>query len=82
MLVTAPINKYSLELAGRGHDGHTEMLMEMSGAEWSLTVFLLERMKVAFYSRHLSLARRHRRHHRRGLCRQLERLARSRPRSG
>jgi len=75
VLVTAPINKYSLELAGRGHDGHTELLMEMSGADWSLTVFLLERMKVAFYSRHLSLRDAIDAITADGLCRQLERLA-------
>lgn len=56
VLVTAPINKYSLELAGRGHEGHTEMLMDMTGSPWSMTVFLLDAMRVAFFSRHLSLA--------------------------
>ena len=82
VLVTAPINKYALELAGRGHDGHTELLMEMSGAEWSLTVFLLERMRVAFYSRHLSLRDAIDAITADGLCRQLERLASVAPELG
>lgn len=74
LLVTAPINKYALELAGRGHDGHTELLMDMSSAEWSMTVFLLQRMKVAFYSRHLSLRDAINAITAEGLCQQLERF--------
>ena len=82
LLVTAPINKYALELAGRGHDGHTELLMQMCGVEWSMTVFLLERMKVAFYSRHLSLRDAIDAITPEGLCTQLERFAISAPALG
>jgi 4-hydroxythreonine-4-phosphate dehydrogenase len=74
-LVTAPINKYSLELAGRGHEGHTEMLMEMTGSPWSMTVFLLDSMRVAFYSRHLSLAHAIDAIDAAEICRQLVRLS-------
>ncbi len=75
MLVTAPINKYSLELAGRGHEGHTEMLMEMTGSPWSMTVFLLDSMRVAFFSRHLSLAQAITAINAEAICEQLVRLA-------
>ena len=54
-LVTAPINKLALQLAGRGHEGHTEILQELTGSPWSLTVFVLDRLRVVFFSRHLSL---------------------------
>jgi 4-phospho-D-threonate 3-dehydrogenase / 4-phospho-D-erythronate 3-dehydrogenase len=55
VLVTAPINKVALNAAGRGHQGHTELLQEMSGAEWSQTLFMLDRLRILFYSRHVSL---------------------------
>jgi 4-phospho-D-threonate 3-dehydrogenase / 4-phospho-D-erythronate 3-dehydrogenase len=54
-LVTAPINKYALELAGRGHDGHTEILMHLTDSQWSQTLFLLGDLRSLFFSRHLSL---------------------------
>ena len=82
VLVTAPINKYSLELAGRGHEGHTEMLMEMTGSPWSMTVFLLDAMRVAFFSRHLSLAQAIAAINAEEICEQLVRLASSAPTLG
>jgi 4-hydroxythreonine-4-phosphate dehydrogenase len=82
VLVTAPINKYSLELAGRGHEGHTEMLMEMTGSPWSMTVFLLDSMRVAFFSRHLSLAQAIAAIDAEAICEQLVRLASSAPTLG
>lgn len=82
VLVTAPINKYSLELAGRGHEGHTEMLMEMTGSPWSMTVFLLDRMRVAFFSRHLSLAQAIAAIDAAAICTQLLRLVSAAPRLG
>jgi 4-phospho-D-threonate 3-dehydrogenase / 4-phospho-D-erythronate 3-dehydrogenase len=54
-LVTAPINKVSLDLAGRGHDGHTEILQRLTGSSWSQTLFVLGDLRVLFYTRHLSL---------------------------
>jgi 4-phospho-D-threonate 3-dehydrogenase / 4-phospho-D-erythronate 3-dehydrogenase len=54
-LVTAPLNKQALELAGHGHDGHTEILQRLTGSAWSLTLFVLPDLRVLFYSRHLSL---------------------------
>jgi len=79
VLVTGPINKYSLELAGRGHEGHTEMLMEMTGSPWSMTVFLLDALRVAFFSRHLSLAQAIAAIRAEAICEQLVRLAGSAP---
>jgi len=54
-LVTAPIHKVALDLAGHGHEGHTEMLQRMTGSAWSQTLFVLDELRVLFYSRHLSL---------------------------
>lgn len=55
VLVTAPINKYAFSLAGLGHEGHTELLARLTGAPWSLTLFLVENVRVLFLSRHISL---------------------------
>jgi 4-hydroxythreonine-4-phosphate dehydrogenase len=79
VLVTAPINKYSLQLAGRGHEGHTELLMEMTGSPWSLTVFVLDRLRVAYFSRHLSLRDAIDAITAPAVCLQLERLAAAAP---
>jgi 4-phospho-D-threonate 3-dehydrogenase / 4-phospho-D-erythronate 3-dehydrogenase len=55
-LVTAPLHKYALQLAGRGHEGHTEILQRMTASEWSLTMFVLGRIRTVFLTRHVSLA--------------------------
>lgn len=55
VLATAPINKYALSLAGLGHEGHTERLARLTGSPWSLTLFLVENIRVLFLTRHLSL---------------------------
>lgn len=54
-LVTAPINKQALEMAGLGHTGHTEILQRMTASPWSLTMFVVEQLRALFLSRHLSL---------------------------
>jgi 4-hydroxythreonine-4-phosphate dehydrogenase len=54
-LVTAPLNKQALELAGHGHEGHTEILQRLTDSAWSQTLFVLSDLRVLFYSRHLSL---------------------------
>jgi 4-hydroxythreonine-4-phosphate dehydrogenase len=56
-LVTAPLSKYALEQAGLGHEGHTEILQSMTGSDWSLTMFVLDRLRTVFLSRHVSLSR-------------------------
>jgi len=55
VLVTAPINKQALEAANLGHQGHTEMLQELTGSSWSQTLFTGGGLTVLFYSRHISL---------------------------
>jgi len=54
-LVTAPINKLALQMAGLGHLGHTELLAELTNSPWALTLFTVEELRVLFLTRHLSL---------------------------
>lgn len=54
-LVTAPINKLAFQMAGLGHQGHTELLAELTGSPWSLTYFTVDQLRVLFLTRHLSL---------------------------
>jgi 4-phospho-D-threonate 3-dehydrogenase / 4-phospho-D-erythronate 3-dehydrogenase len=56
-LVTAPINKVALKLAGLGHQGHTELLAELTSSPWSLTYFTVRDLRVLFLTRHLSLSK-------------------------
>lgn len=55
VLVTAPINKISINLAGLKTVGHTEMLAELTNTEDPLTMFKLDNMNIFFLSRHVSL---------------------------
>jgi 4-phospho-D-threonate 3-dehydrogenase / 4-phospho-D-erythronate 3-dehydrogenase len=55
VMVTAPINKKSLSLAGWSKGGHTEFLKELTGARSVETVFCLQDLVVFFLTRHLSL---------------------------
>jgi 4-hydroxythreonine-4-phosphate dehydrogenase len=54
-LVTCPINKASLKMAGYEKQGHTELLAELAGVSSVETVFCVERLKIFFLSRHVSL---------------------------
>lgn len=54
-MATTPINKEALRAAGEPYIGHTEMLAEMSGADKSYTMFLVDDLRILFHSRHLSL---------------------------
>ena len=54
-LVTCPINKESLKLAGYGGFGHTELLAQLAGADRVETVFCIENLKIFFLTRHLPL---------------------------
>ncbi len=56
VMVTAPINKQSLALAGWRGGGHTELLKELTAVDEVETVFCLEKLKVFFLTRHMSLA--------------------------
>lgn len=54
-LVTAPINKEALKLAGFGWPGHTEMLADLSGASEVRMLLLTDRLKVVHVTTHRSL---------------------------
>jgi 4-hydroxythreonine-4-phosphate dehydrogenase len=54
-VVTCPINKASLKKAGYEKQGHTELLAELVGVTSVETVFSLDRLKIFFLSRHVSL---------------------------
>lgn len=55
-IATTPINKEALKAGGFHYIGHTEMLAEMTNIEKSYTMFMVDRLKILFHSRHLSLA--------------------------
>ncbi|MEA4880695.1 MAG: 4-hydroxythreonine-4-phosphate dehydrogenase PdxA [Synergistaceae bacterium] len=54
-IATTPINKEALRAARAPWIGHTEMLADMSGAARSYTMFLVDKLRILFHSRHLSL---------------------------
>ncbi|HEV7247137.1 MAG TPA: 4-hydroxythreonine-4-phosphate dehydrogenase PdxA [Shinella sp.] len=54
-IVTAPINKEALNLAGHHYDGHTGMLRSLTGAEAAYMLLASERLKVIHVSTHVSL---------------------------
>jgi len=54
-LVTCPINKQSIRLAGLQNVGHTEILRQWSKAQEVETVFCLLNLRVFFLSRHMGL---------------------------
>jgi 4-hydroxythreonine-4-phosphate dehydrogenase len=55
-LVTAPVNKSAIRLAGyRGFEGHTEYLAGKSGAKGFAMMFVGPRLKIALATRHVAL---------------------------
>ena len=54
-IATTPLNKEALRAARAPWIGHTEMLADMSGAARSYTMFLVDKLRILFHSRHLSL---------------------------
>jgi len=54
-IVTAPINKEALNLAGHHYDGHTGMLRSLTGARAAYMLLASERLKVIHVSTHVSL---------------------------
>ncbi len=54
-IVTAPVDKRSLRLAGVESIGHTEILARAFGVTDPLTLFVTRELRIFFYSRHLSL---------------------------
>jgi 4-phospho-D-threonate 3-dehydrogenase / 4-phospho-D-erythronate 3-dehydrogenase len=54
-LVTAPINKEALKLAGFGWPGHTEMLADLAGVPEVRMLLVTEQLKVVHVTTHRSL---------------------------
>ncbi len=54
-IATAPINKEALWAAGYPYPGHTEMLQELTRSCESLTMFVIDRLRIFFLTRHVSL---------------------------
>jgi 4-hydroxythreonine-4-phosphate dehydrogenase len=81
-LVTAPISKTALGLAGRGHDGHTEILQTMTESKWALTLFVLDNLRILFFTRHVSLRNAIEAVKAEAICQTLERFAQVAPRLG
>ncbi len=54
-IVTAPINKEALNLAGHHYDGHTGMLRSLTGSPAAYMLLASERLKVIHVSTHVAL---------------------------
>ncbi len=54
-IVTAPINKEALNLAGHHYDGHTGMLRSLTGSRAAYMLLASDRLKVIHVSTHVSL---------------------------
>jgi 4-hydroxythreonine-4-phosphate dehydrogenase len=54
-IVTAPINKEALNLAGHHYDGHTGMLRSLTDAKAAYMLLASDRLKVIHVSTHVSL---------------------------
>lgn len=54
-LVTCPIHKESMKLAGYGARGHTELLADLAGVDRVETVFCVGALKIFFLTRHMPL---------------------------
>jgi len=54
-VVTAPINKKSIRLAGSKHMGHTELFAALTSSSNVSTMFLVKDARIFFLSRHLPL---------------------------
>jgi len=52
-LVTAPLSKSSLEAAGFGYSGHTEMLRDLCGCKSTLMMFVRGRHRVSLVTTHI-----------------------------
>lgn len=54
-IVTAPLNKEALNLAGYHYSGHTEMLADLSGAKGSVMMLAHGNMRVSHVTTHCAL---------------------------
>ncbi|WP_163877927.1 4-hydroxythreonine-4-phosphate dehydrogenase PdxA [Rhizobium laguerreae] len=55
VIVTAPINKEAINLAGHHHDGHTGLLAHLTGSKSSFMLLASERLNTIHVSTHISL---------------------------
>ena len=55
-IVTAPVSKEALHLAGHPFPGHTEILAELTGSKSSCMMLVHERLRVSHVSTHVALA--------------------------
>ena len=55
-VVTAPISKEALHLAGYTYPGHTEILAELTGSKGSCMMLVHDRLRVSHVSTHVALA--------------------------
>jgi 4-hydroxythreonine-4-phosphate dehydrogenase len=54
-VVTAPLNKEAMHLAGHGYPGHTEILAELTGTKDYAMMLVTDELKVIHVSTHVSL---------------------------
>ena len=54
-IVTAPINKEAINMAGYHYQGHTELLKELTGAENVVMMLAAKKLKVTHVTTHVSL---------------------------
>lgn len=54
-IATGPIHKEALRAARFSYIGHTEMISEMSNGKKGITMFEVEKLKIFFHSRHVSV---------------------------
>ena len=55
-IVTAPVSKEALHLAGYAFPGHTEILAELTGSKGSCMMLVHDRLRVSHVSTHVALA--------------------------
>lgn len=55
-IVTSPIHKKAIHLAGSSHIGHTEMIADLANVQDPLTMFWVRGARIFFLTRHLSLS--------------------------
>lgn len=55
-IVTAPIHKKAIHLAGSSYIGHTEMIADLAHVQDPLTMFWVRGARIFFLTRHLSLS--------------------------
>lgn len=54
-IATGPIHKEALRAAKFNYIGHTEMISEMSNGKKGITMFQVNKLKIFFHSRHVSV---------------------------